>query len=404
MNYKFKTFWMRLQIPSGTLLKSRHRTIRPKGFRKLFALVITSFFITLLFPLYTFAFGLLAHEAIIDNAWEKSIQPLLKIKYPKATDSSLQVAHAYAYGGAIIHDIGYYPFGSTLFTNLVHYVNSGDFINALIDEAQDVNEYAFALGVLSHYYTDKYGHPMCTNHAVPILFPELNQEFGDIITYEQAETPHSRVEYGFDVIQTAIGNYKSEAFHSFIGFQISQPVLERAFLKTYKFKINDIFTSLPIAIELYRFTANDIFPELTKDAWRIRKSIISKLHPLEEKDTYNYEIDKDAYEKEFGTVPIKAIIISFLVGLIPKFGPLEIYKFKEPSPEIVDLFKQTMKKILIQYTKSLKKLKHNKPQLENINFDTGRKTVPGEYKIADETLKELLEKQKEDLLEKQEDK
>jgi len=286
---------MRLQIPVGILLQSQQRTSRPILSRRFLTFVITLFTISLFFPFHSFGFALLAHEAIIDNAWEKSIQPLLKIKYPKATDSSLQVAHAYAYGGAIIHDIGYYPFGSTLFTNLVHYVNSGDFINALIDEAQDVNEYAFALGVLSHYFTDKYGHPMCTNHAVPILFPELKQEFGDNITYEQAETPHSRVEYGFDVIQTAIGNYKSEAFHSFIGFQISQPVLERAFLKTYKFKINDIFTSLPISIALYRFTANDIFPELTKDAWRIRKSVISVLNPLEEKDTYEYEIDKDAY-------------------------------------------------------------------------------------------------------------
>jgi hypothetical protein len=367
---------------------------KPTGHRKFFALVITLLVTAIIFPFNSFAFSLLAHEAIIDDAWVKSIQPLLKHKYPASTDSELQVAHSYAYGGAVIPDIGYYPFGSSFFTNLVHYVYTGDFINALIDEAQDVNEYAFALGVLSHYYTDKYGHPLCTNRAVPILFPELKQEFGDYVTYEQAETPHTRVEYGFDVIQTAMGNYEPESYHSFIGFQISQPVLERAFLKTYKLEIKEIFTSLPLAIAVFRFTVSNIIPELTRDAWRIRKSVISQLNPFEEKDKYEYNIDEAAYEKEFGTIPIKAIILSFFIGLIPKVGPLEIYKFKEPSPDVEELFIKTMKTILIHYSKHLKRLAHTRPHLENINFDTGKKTVLKEYKLADETYEELLEEQK----------
>ncbi|MGA2296761.1 MAG: zinc dependent phospholipase C family protein [FCB group bacterium] len=369
---------------------NRNKTICFTGL--LFAVVIT-----LLFPLHSFAFGILAHEANIDNAWEKSIRPLLKIKYPRATDSALQVAHSYAYGGAIIPDIGYYPFCSAFFTNLIHYVDNGDFINTLIDSAQDVNEYAFALGVLSHYFTDEFGHPLCTNHVVPVLFPELQKEFGDIITYEQAETEHSRVEYGFDVVQTAIGNYKTEDYHSFIGFQVSQPLLERAFLKTYKFELKQIFNSLSIEIALFRFTVNNIVPELTRDAYRIRKSIISELNPLEEKDKYEYNIDKVAYEKEFGTIPIKAIVLSFIVGLIPKIGPLEVYKFKEPSPEVLDLFKKTMNTILLNYSKYLKRLRtaHKRsPRLENINFDTGKKTVIGDYKLADETYRELIKKQK----------
>ena len=82
-------------------------------------------------------------------------------------------AHAYAYGGCIIQDLGYYPFGSKFFSDLTHYVRSGDFILNLIKESQDLNEYAFALGALSHYAADNNGHSMAVNLAVPLLYPKL---------------------------------------------------------------------------------------------------------------------------------------------------------------------------------------------------------------------------------------
>jgi len=352
------------------------------------------FVITLLFPLYSLAFSIFAHEAIIDMAWEKSIQPLLKMKYPSATDSELLVARSYAYGGAIVPDLGYYSLGGVFFTHLLHYVNTGDFINALLDEAQDVNEYAFALGALCHYYTDKYGHSLCTNRAVPMLYPKLKKKFGAVMTYEQAELPHMRVEFGFDVLQTALGNYAPKAYHSYIGFQISQPVMERAFLKTYKLEMKDVFNSIPIAISILRFTVKSILPEMTRDAWRIRKSAITQLNPLADKSHYRYKINKAAYEKEFGKIPVKSNIISFFVSLVPKVGPLAAFKFKEPTPEVEKLFKQTMDTILICYNAHVNSLAYSKPFLENINYDTGRKTVLKEYKEADETYEDLLEKQR----------
>src|SRR5689334_13579814 len=82
-------------------------------------------------PVISEAYAVLSHEAIIDETWEKSIKPLLKEKYPNANDSDLKAALPYVYGGAIIADIGYYPLGSLLFTHLVHYVRTGDFIEAL---------------------------------------------------------------------------------------------------------------------------------------------------------------------------------------------------------------------------------------------------------------------------------
>src|SRR5215475_13130877 len=103
-------------------------------------------------------YSVLTHQAIIDSSWDSSIKPLLLKRYPQSTADQLREAHAYAYGGAIIQDMGYYPFGSKFFTDLAHYVRSGDFIEALLRESRDINEYAFALGALAHYAADNNGH------------------------------------------------------------------------------------------------------------------------------------------------------------------------------------------------------------------------------------------------------
>ena len=106
--------------------------------------------ILLALPTPVHAYAVLAHEAIIDAAWETHIRPLLVNKFPQATEEDLSRAQAYAYGGAIIQDMGYYPYGSPFFSDLTHYIRSGDFIQALLRDAKDINEYAFALGALAH--------------------------------------------------------------------------------------------------------------------------------------------------------------------------------------------------------------------------------------------------------------
>src|SRR5581483_5765391 len=90
------------------------------------------------------AYGVLAHEAVIDAAWEGTIVPLLKARF-HATDDQLKEARAYAYGGSLIQDLGYYPFSSRTFGDLTHYVRSGDFVVNMVDAASDANEGAFAL-------------------------------------------------------------------------------------------------------------------------------------------------------------------------------------------------------------------------------------------------------------------
>ena len=157
-------------------------------------------------PLQLDAYSVLTHEAIIDVTWDKAIKPLLLKKYPGSTEDQLKDAHAYAYGGAITPDIGYYPFGAKFFTYLVHYVRTGDFINAMLDESKDINEYAFSLGFLSHYYADIYGHSIGVNHCVPILYPADEKKYGAVVTYADDPVSHIRMEFGFDIIQTVRSN------------------------------------------------------------------------------------------------------------------------------------------------------------------------------------------------------
>ena len=341
---------------------------------------------------FSFGFALLSHQAIIDTTWKKSIKPLLIKKYPSANETQLNDAYSYLYGGALMPDIGYSPFGSLMFTNLMHYVRTGDFISTILEEAKDINEYAFGLGLLCHYQADKYGHSEGTNLAVPILFPELKKEFGNVVSYEHGRTEHTRVEFGFDVIQTANGNYDLEARQRFVAFKISEPVLERAFKKTYGLELRDVFKSLPLAIKTFRFAVKQLMPELTKNAWRARNAAVLQLNPKADKKSYTSKLERKKYRKEFGRPGLKSIFFSVIIGIVPKLGPTAGLKYKEPDEKVDKIFNNCFKSIVNHYSGSLEKLESDRLKLENINYDTGKKTEPGQYMHADETYFELLKK------------
>src|ERR1051325_4656989 len=210
------------------------------------------------------AYSVLAHEAIIDVAWESNIRPLLLKRFPKATEEELKQAHGYAYGGAIIQDLGYYPGGRRFYTDLVHYVRSGDFIEALIRDSRDLNEYAFALGALSHYAADTQGHRLAVNQSVPILYPKLRRKFSsDILSYEDDPAAHLKTEFAFDVLEIAKGRYAPESYHDFIGFFVSKELLERAFEDTYSVPLSALFDNLDSAIGSYRHAVSTTIPRAT---------------------------------------------------------------------------------------------------------------------------------------------
>jgi hypothetical protein len=346
----------------------------------------------------TYAYSVLTHEALVDVSWEKYIEPLLLRKYPEATADQLKDAHAYAYGGAVAPDMGYYPFGSKLFTNLVHYVRSGDFVTALLDEQQDLNEYAFALGVLCHYYADKYGHPIGTNHCVPLVYSKDKDKFGTVVTYEQDPVSHVRMEFGFDILQTARGNYATEKYHAFIGFKVAQPVLERAFLKTYGIPLTDIFKDFKLALETFRWVVNSLFPVITRAAWASKKKDIIKSNPGRTRKQFEYKMHNANYYHEYGKKHEKPGfwpgVLAKVVFVLPKVGPLKDLKIKVPGPEGEKIFIQSFDTVQVHYTDFLKKMQAQTVRLTNIDFDTGKETVAGEYNLADNTYSDLLLKLK----------
>jgi hypothetical protein len=218
-----------------------------------------------------YAYSVLTHEAIIDSTWDSAIKPLLVKRFPAATVDELTQAHAYAYGGCIIQDLGYYPFGSKFFSDLTHYIRTGDFVLRLIGDSQDLNEYAFALGALAHYAADNNGHPIAVNVAVPVLYPKLGKQFGKSVTYADDPFSHAKTEFAFDVYQAAKGRYEPVAYKDFIGFQVAKPLLERAFEDTYGLTLEKVFMSVDLAIGSYRHSVGTILPAMTRVSWQMKK-------------------------------------------------------------------------------------------------------------------------------------
>jgi hypothetical protein len=342
------------------------------------------------------AYSVLAHEANVDALWDSTIAPMLKARFPAATPEQILEARGYAYGGCVIQDLGYYPFGSRFFSNLLHYVRTGDFIGALIADAQDVDEYAFALGALGHYAADNDGHPMAVNRAVPLMYPKLKAQFGNLVTYAQSPKSHVMVEFSFDVVQVAASAYAPEAYHRFIGFQVAKPLLERAFRETYGIEMKDIFFSEDLAIGTYRHAVGTTIPEMTKVAWSKKHDEIMKVIPGAQRKTFVFNLKRRQYDKDFGVDYEKphgfARFLALVYRLIPKVGPFRAFSFSVPTAEAERLFLASFTTTRERFRQSLDALKAGRLQLVNTDFDTGQPAARGEYSLADDTYDELLGK------------
>ncbi len=360
------------------------------------AQVVVALLLVCLVPDVTHGYSVLTHEALIDSTWDSDIKPLLLKRFPAASADELREAHAHAYGGAIIQDMGYYPFGSKFFSNLTHYVRSGDFVEALIRDSQDVNEYAFAIGALCHYCADNDGHPIATNPSVPILYPKLRRRYGNNVTYDENPGAHIQTEFGFDVIQVAKGNYASEAYHDFIGFKVSKPLLERAFKETYGIELASIFTSLDLALGTYRYSVGTLIPTMTKVAWETKKGDLEKQTPGITRDKFLYRFSRTSYNKEWGTQYKKpgflAKVLSVVFRVVPKVGPFKGFAIKPSTPETENLFRQSFDATVNSYRQSLSKVGSASLNLQNRDLDTGRPTSAAEYRLADDAYAQILDK------------
>ena len=368
---------------------SRWATSRLAGTARLTVLLL------LCAPVF-YGYSVLTHEAVVDSLWDASIQKMLVKRFPTATPEELEQAHAYVYGGCILQDLGYYPFSSRFFSDLTHYVRSGDFVVALIRESQDLNEYAFALGALAHYAADNSGHRIATNLAVPILYPELRTKFGKTVTYWDNPLSHIRTEFGFDVLQVAQGRYAPDRYRAFIGFQVAKPVLERAFRDTYGIDIKDVFGNLDLALGSFRYSVGSIIPGMTRVAWQLKKDEVTKEIPGITKKKFIYNLSRSSYEKEWGTEyhrpGVRTRFVTWVLRVVPKSGPFKSLSFRAPTPEVEKMFMTSFNATVDSYRALLANAAADQLELRNQNFDVGAPSLAGQYLGTDLAYDKLLGK------------
>jgi hypothetical protein len=340
------------------------------------------------------AYSVLTHEEVVDLVWKDDIQPLLSKRFPAATSEDLKKAHAFAYGGSLIQDMGYYPFGNKYFSDLTHYVRSGDFIVHLINDATDLNEYAFALGALAHYSADNFGHPTI-NQAVALEFPKLRKKFGEAVTYADDPKAHIRTEFGFDVTQVAKNRYTSDRYHDFIGFEVSKPLLERAFQDTYGIPLSDVISKEDLAIGTFRRAISTILPEMTRVALLARKKELVAETPNFNARKFRYYLSRANYQREWGKgyrrPGFGTRVLAFFLRFVPKVGPFKALDFKIPTRKTEDLYIASVNHTLENYKNLLADAGAKTLRLPNTDFDTGRMTEAGEYVLTDKAYARLLD-------------
>src|SRR6266478_6518178 len=376
--------------PAAAIFISTIKILAIKSVRSFVVLVVAIIlFGTAMAP----AYSVLTHEQVIDLLWKDRIEPMLRKRFPQATDEDLRKAHAYAYGGSLLQDMGYYPFGNKFFSDLVHYVRTGDFVMALMQDSSDLNEYAFSLGALAHYVSDNSGHPTI-NQVVAIEFPKLRKKFGNQVTYGDDPKAHIRTEFGFDMVQVAKNRYTSDRYHDFIGSEVSKDLLDCAFIETYSLHLKDVFRDTDLAIGTLRRAVSVVIPEMTRVALLARKQAIVRDTPNFHKRQFLYYLSRKSYEKEWGKGYRKpgagTRVLAFFLRMVPKVGPFSALAFKIPSTRSEDLYIKSVDLTVQDYSKLLQEAKVEDLRLPNKDCDTGRDTQAGEYRLTDKAYERLL--------------
>jgi hypothetical protein len=364
-----------------------------------FCHIAIGFLLVLSAPRISSAYSVLSHEEVVDLVWKDDLQPLLRARYPNASEGDLRRAHGFAYGGSLVQDMGYYPFGNKYFSDLTHYVRSGDFIVNLLKESSNLEEYAFALGALAHYSADNIGHPTI-NRAVGLEFPKLRKKFGDEVTYVDNPKAHIRTEFGFDVTQVAKNRYTSDRYHDFIGFEISKPVLERAFQDTYGIPLSKVISNEDLAIGTFRRAISKIIPEMTRVALVARKKELVAETPNFNSRKFRYYLSRTSYQREWGKgyrrPGFGTRVLAFFLNFVPKVGPFKALDFKIPTRKTEDLYIASVNHTVDNYKSLLTEVEANNLRLTNTDFDTGRITHAGEYTLTDNAYGHLLDQLAED--------
>src|SRR5579864_4870707 len=338
---------------------------------------------------YAAAYSVLTHEELIDLAWNGSIRPLLLAHFPGATEAQLVEAHAYVYGGCAMQDMGYYPFGKRFFSDLTHYVRSGDFVAWLFRNARTINEYAFAIGALSHYLGDSIGHLVAINPATGIEFPKLSRRFGPEVTYDESPHGHIRTEFAFDVEKLTEQEFAPPAYLSFIGFQVPRRFLAQAFIDTYGFDVHEVLGRARPALRSYRTSVRSFIPAFAEAEVVLHGHQFPAPPPDDEAyRTFIERVKRTNYERKwnhaFRGPGFKAHLLAIVVFLVPKVGGASDLAIKIPSPETQESYWRSVNHTVDELRSMLHRLSTNPSAsaLANDDLDTGLPVKFGDYPRA----------------------
>jgi hypothetical protein len=353
----------------------------------------TILLILLMVPQPTHAYSVLTHEQLIDLTWSDSIQPLLLRRYPNLTPAQLREARAYAYGGCVIQDLGYYPLSKPIFSDLLHYVRTGDFIRALFRDAKSPDDVAFAIGALSHYLGDTIGHAESINLAVGQEFPALAAKYGPNVNFAEGPHQHVRAEFAFDINEIAKHRLAPERYLNQIGFAIPVPLLARAFYDTYGLDIGDILGNHRPTLRGYRYSVRTLIPRVAYAETLLYRNRMPPDAPSPALDNLTQQIATlaaqdqwDSYRRHPG---LGTHLLAGFIFILPKFGSLSVLSLRGPTPateqdyinslvHTVDVFRQT----LVHASAAA--------NIPNKDLDTGDIIRPGTYRLCDETYANLL--------------
>jgi len=348
---------------------------------------------------HTSAYSVLTHEEIIDLAWNESIRPLLLAKFPKATEHQLVIAHSYAYGGSSIQDMGYYPFGKPFFSNLTHYVRTGDFVDWMLQNARTLDEYAFAIGALSHYLGDSLGHSEAINPATAVEFPKLERKYGTIVTYGESPHGHIRTEFAFDVQEFARLEFAPPAYLRAVGFRVPRRFLERAFIHTYGFDIHSILGPDRPALRSYRTSVRSYIPAFAEAEVVLHRHQFPSPEDDEAHQIFSRRVAQTNYDRHWKHTykgpGFRAHLLAIVVFLVPKIGGAADLAIKIPTPETQHWYFDSVNRTVDAFNEKLRKLRDGADDpifLANLDLDTGKKDGPGDYHLADEAYAKLLER------------
>ncbi|HTW47656.1 MAG TPA: zinc dependent phospholipase C family protein [Acidobacteriaceae bacterium] len=344
------------------------------------------------------AYSFLTHETLIDMVWDSSIRPVLLSRYPNATHEELRVARAYAYGGSTIQDAGYYPFGHVLFSDLTHYVRTGDFVSNLIRESHSLDELAFSLGALSHYVGDTVGHRYAVNISVPREFPSLEDKYGPVVTYEEDPHAHVRTEFAFDIDQLSHARFAPSGYLRHVGFRVPIQLLNRAFYDTYGISLHSVI--------------GDELPAFHTYAWSVRTLLprVGYAEVLLHRSSFPPDVDNDAFRAFAGRLKeTDAIshwenyrkrrpsfltrVFAVLIVITPKIGPLSELSIRGPSSGTEQAYVASVNRAAAEYSGLLQRLAQDGQDgftVPDLDLDTGYATRPGTYRLTDRTYATLL--------------